>query len=439
MSIYRILTNGPTYLYDVVNSIVINETTKEPLQIAEHLVGGARGYKFTETQCIRILLGTKCNYDCSYCSQGFSKEDSIRITAKDINNFLGNLDKIITPSIKNIEFWGGEPLVYIKYLYKLVPAIRKQYPEIRLSMISNGSLFTKEVADFCIENLLIISFSHDAYAQTFTRGDDFLASAEMRKLIIDYYARLNKKITEVTGSTIRNGGINCILSKNLNDPVKANTWFQEIFEGKAPTIFCELIMPAGSGQDNSNVLMNQQELEELAKNVYKAGMQEPGEYPYSIMEAGLRWLKDIHNKSNLFAMKSWCGMPEERTKVIDLKFNVFTCQNYVRPEDARGNALERNLKPAQTIAFQNRLCCTNCPLAMICRGSCPQMTSNAFAISCWHRFYYSMGIFAAAFRRITGYKPLRIEGNMILPQQELISSKKEQYKFLQYFDIPQFD
>lgn len=99
---------------------------------------------------LKISLGLSCNYSCEYCSQRFVPH-SDETNKKDIQPFMDGLDNWVKEPPEVIEFWGGEPLVYIKTLVPLAEALRKKYPDTVFVMITNGSLLNPELNDWLVE------------------------------------------------------------------------------------------------------------------------------------------------------------------------------------------------------------------------------------------------------------------------------------------------
>ena len=61
---------------------------------------------------LKISLGLSCNYECNYCSQRFVPHAE-STNPEDVENFLQQLTTSLSHAPERIEFWGGEPLVYI--------------------------------------------------------------------------------------------------------------------------------------------------------------------------------------------------------------------------------------------------------------------------------------------------------------------------------------
>ena len=74
----------------------------------------------------------KCNENCKFCYRKISNDNSLENNIKIFNN-ISNI------KINKITFAGGEPLLYDK-LFDLVDYIKKNNPDITLSITTNGKI-----------------------------------------------------------------------------------------------------------------------------------------------------------------------------------------------------------------------------------------------------------------------------------------------------------
>mgnify|MGYP006293450337 CR=1 FL=1 len=140
--------------------------------------------KSRKVRLVKIQLGLSCNYACSYCSQRFVERPP-ETNKKDIDNFMAlfnNMEFDEETGLK-IEFWGGEPFVYWKTLKPLAEAIQEKFSDWknppRFSVITNGSILTKEICAWLMYMGFSVGMSHDGPGQ-FVRGPDPLEDEEER-------------------------------------------------------------------------------------------------------------------------------------------------------------------------------------------------------------------------------------------------------------------
>ncbi|NBS40798.1 MAG: Fe-S oxidoreductase, partial [Betaproteobacteria bacterium] len=136
-----------------------------------------------------------CNYECEYCSQRFVPRVA-ETNPTEVHAFVAGLDGWVTMPPERIEFWGGEPLVYIKTLRPLAHALRRKYPAAGFSVITNGSLLNADINQWLDDMGFSVGISHDGPGQH-VRGPDPLDDPEKRAAILDLYRRLapNRRVS----------------------------------------------------------------------------------------------------------------------------------------------------------------------------------------------------------------------------------------------------
>lgn len=95
---------------------------------------------------LRIIIGEDCNLNCSYCTtektnRSFNKIDELIVFIK----------RLVFKNI-TLEFMGGESLLYIKNILKIILEIEKIIPRFYIKIITNGGLLIKKH----IQNVLSI-------------------------------------------------------------------------------------------------------------------------------------------------------------------------------------------------------------------------------------------------------------------------------------------
>ena len=98
------------------------------------------GRKSSAPATLKIQLGLRCNYSCSYCNQASHVGSEAVTKTSEADVFLAGLGRWLTGAPKRIEFWGGEPFLYFAKLKRLVPDLHARFPEAELIIVTNGSL-----------------------------------------------------------------------------------------------------------------------------------------------------------------------------------------------------------------------------------------------------------------------------------------------------------
>lgn len=113
---------------------------------------------------LNLMLGTACNKKCAYCMQPRHGSNG----KIDINLFINKLLSYIMAhhpnGLQTIEYWGGEPLLYLEYIKAIQNAIvdanicLNRNPRI----VTNGTLISSEFIDFCNQHNILVNLSwHD--------------------------------------------------------------------------------------------------------------------------------------------------------------------------------------------------------------------------------------------------------------------------------------
>lgn len=106
-------------------------------------------------QILALEITEDCNYGCKYCFEGNNCQ--VSKTSLDFNLACKAIDKL--PNKSQLRFFGGEPLLQFNLIKKIV----KRYPNHTYSIVTNGSLLTKEIARFLSENNFSVGLSYDGY------------------------------------------------------------------------------------------------------------------------------------------------------------------------------------------------------------------------------------------------------------------------------------
>ncbi len=106
-----------------------------------------------------LAVSESCNFRCKYCRQ--KKTSTIEnMSIVEIKNAIDIFYKVAkTP--KSIVFFGGEPLLNFEGIKYAINYVRSFDDMIPFSMVINGSLCTKEIADFLSANKVDVIVSLD--------------------------------------------------------------------------------------------------------------------------------------------------------------------------------------------------------------------------------------------------------------------------------------
>jgi uncharacterized protein len=366
----------------------------------------SRKTRFPRT--IKIQLGLKCNYTCTYCNQRSQPHDG-DANLKAVERFLSKFPEWfeLDDPIK-IEFWGGEPLVYWKTLKPLAEGIRKIAPTASFSLITNGSLLDKEKVDWLFEVGFNIAISHDGPSHFVTRGPDPLKDPECRRWIRYAHDRLSSE------SRI---GFNCVLSSKNITLFPVRRYIAEQLGVPISSINLsteEILLPYDKGGLSLSVL-DENLTKRLIHTVFFEAITGRTNGMASVEGKITEFLKSLSQGRPVQTLGQKCGMDRDDNIAIDLNGNVLTCQNTSAKGKHRIGHLDQfdKIKLDTAHHWSTRSECPKCPLIQLCQGACLFLEDELWSQACDNSFAYNLGVLAASFFRITGQVLIEVKGQDI--------------------------
>lgn len=114
--------------------------------------------------CQVVLRYTKrCNLSCSYCYAHSDLEPPTSMSDDTVLHILHKLGNAYPETTINLSFHGGEPLLMYRELALLAKKIRKASKNIHFYIQTNGTLVTKEVAQFLKDEDFNVGISLDGF------------------------------------------------------------------------------------------------------------------------------------------------------------------------------------------------------------------------------------------------------------------------------------
>lgn len=405
--------------YNNSTSELINDETGRPIvstllavpdgQAAFALSVDAPAAKTTPKK-LKISLGLSCNYECEYCSQRFVPRAD-ETNPGEVESFVTGLDAWVKEEPEQIEFWGGEPFVYIKTMRPLVERLRVKYPNAAFQVITNGSLLTPEINQWLDDMGFQVGLSHDGPGQ-WVRGPDPLEDAEKKAAILDLWARLGPK-----------GRMSFNAMLNRNNPSRAE--IQKFFVELTGDPFVPIGEGAFVDAYDEGGLANSLQPDEMAafRNLSFHEIRTGQAANFSaVRDRVANFVNSIRvgRRSDILGQK--CGMDRPDNIAVDLRGNVVTCQNVSAASVAPNGQSHKighvsdlaNVKLNTATHWSKREECPNCPVLQICKGSCMFLEGDLWETSCDNAFSDALPVFAAGIEFLTGCVPIHIEG----PQRE---------------------
>jgi uncharacterized protein len=337
---------------------------------------GFSNKKSNKPRILKIILGQKCNYSCSYCLQDPLSEQ------KTIGYDMTILDSIDFSDIKKIELWGGEPFIYWSYIKKVVTKLAR--PGLQWSMVNNGSLLSEKHIEFFqsfSDNTFRLPVSHDGPKHLLLRGEDIKA-------------RLVPLFKMIEGTNVAMS-FSAVLTNQNWDIMRIHDYFMKFFKDNDLTPQGFSVTLGTAYDDNTqfviqgdNIQKHHESMKEFLTLAFKEWKDRTGE----ILSNNVFVEKD-NPKSVLgyidYIQKPYkdnytkCGMDIEEVMTIDLLGNIKLCQNtgddyILGTVDNIDNA---TLEGTKHDFHVDR--CSTCEVQALCQSNCPLIVDDTlFDMNC---------------------------------------------------------
>jgi len=369
-------------------------------------------YKTKDFIKLKISFGLKCNFSCEYCSQRFVPETE-EDKNFDLNLFL---DKIIstfnfgeTGKGKSIEYWGGEPLIYWNKIVPIAEYLKEKYPDLEMSIITNGSLITKEKADWLHKMNFHVGISHDGPGQK-VRGPNPFDVEKTKEAILYLYSLLNPN---------RNISFNSMLNNRNTSRAKIQEYFINLTGDEHVQIgeggFIDAYDMGGYGMS-----LEKKQFKDFSFNSFKEIRQNLCVNFIGVRTKIVHFLKTLQNGKHSKTISQKCGMDKEYNIVVDLNGDVLTCQNVSSVSNAPNGESHKigniedfdNIKLNTATHWSHREKCSSCPVLQLCQGSCMFLEGPLWEASCNNAYYDNIPYFCSVIEHLTNCIPIYIEGDL---------------------------
>jgi len=171
---FRVKDTGVEFLYNNKDNTIYDKNfTRLPIQkLHTHTLEGSWSKtKLDKPKHIRISLGQKCNYKCSYCMQ----EDLAgmhEIENANIEKFLSSITKLDLSELERVELWGGEVFMYWNIVKEIMGTKELDKEGLIWYVPTNGSMLAEKHVDFFdgLKSTIQFGISHDGPKQEEVRG-----------------------------------------------------------------------------------------------------------------------------------------------------------------------------------------------------------------------------------------------------------------------------
>jgi uncharacterized protein len=373
---------------------------------AERVAPECPGWKSAQVHTLKIQLGLRCNYSCSYCNQSSAVQEATVSRTADADAFLESLDHWLQAAPERIEFWGGEPLVYFAKLKRLVPSLRARFPRAVLFMVSNGSLVDEEVLEFIERWDLHVAISHDGPGQHLRGPDPFedpTLAESLRKLSRRRKGRMS---------------FHAVLTPSNSDIVATRNWFVQRLGDESVTLDTEGVVSvyddaslAGAGHWNAR------DYERLRAGIVSGFSSGVALRYRAIQDKARDFIRSLQAGRPSSALWQKCGMDQPNQIAVDLQGNVLTCQNTGAGGKHRiGHVEEMDQVELSTAThWSHRESCRFCPVVQLCKGGCMYLEGEHFAQTCENEYHFNLAILEGVLQQVCGLRLTGIKGDIRRP------------------------
>lgn len=362
----------------------------------------------TSPRILKISLGLSCNYACEYCSQRFVARND-ETNPEDVTAFMDSLDSWVLSPPEAIEFWGGEPLVYIKTMRPLAEALREKYPQARFSVITNGSLLNADLNQWLDDMGFAVAVSHDGPGQH-VRGPDPLADPPTRKAILELYQRLAPQ---------GRFSFNAMVNRSNQSRAAIQAFFTEL-TGDPKVMIGEGGFVDAYDAGGEALSLRSDEFHSFRRQSFQDIRQGKSARIASVRDRMMSFVNSIRFNRPASSLGQKCGMDKSDSIAVDLKGNVLTCQNVSARSTAPNGESHRigHVNELASVALRTsthwskRPECPQCPVLQICKGACMFLEGPLWEASCNNAYSDALPIFAAGIEFLTGLVPIYIEGDL---------------------------
>lgn len=354
---------------------------------------------------IRISIGRKCNFSCTYCSQHMCNADDPE--GMNAENLVRELIRITRGEISVVQLWGGEPLLYFARIQELYTQFEKQMPNHLpdFHITTNGSLLWGEKIDWLLEKCFSISVSWDGHGQ-YLRGPEIFENTQIVAAFRRLYAAQPGRVA-----------LSPVLTNSSWDYATLLKKIETII-GPSTISLCESRCLTIVDDQSRRVAIADGTLPLFAQKMYDFLLTHPHAEQHLALFANTvtRFIRTLGTEETPHGTRCFVGKPN--TLTVDMAGNILTCQNFnatAVDESGEPHCLghitalpELHANIPRPMAVLSRLVerqqkkCQHCVVFAICKGGCPYSPAEYDDINCKCYYHQFLPVFGLALYKLTG-------------------------------------
>lgn len=319
-----------------------------------------------------LMMGHGCNFRCKYCLQHPLVHSCVGTEVSDtLIDFIKDRARE-NPSPLQLQFFGGEPLVYFSTIQEIVEKCRPVRDKLYFSTITNGSLLSEEMVDFFNDNGFNVTVSWDGRHSDVTRGQDVFADPAFK-------ARFMR---------LKCAGLSGVVSsysypwEMCEDFSRVDAEYLAANGYRLNGLNFDLIMDTGLTENRELLDMDYERVTADAVKMCREYAKYMDGLPHEntariIVQSCINAAANSVNTEMTF-WRCCCGNGYS-TLNADMQGNLYYCHNssesYGRVTDPLWKLLRKVI--ARDPTRLNEAECSKCPVQAVCANGCPLITKQA--------------------------------------------------------------
>lgn len=366
-------------------------------------------FKYNLAKNVKIQLGLNCNYHCIYCSQSpLTKTLAQKHIELDKLYDMIRKSPINWDNVHMVEYWGGEPLVYWKYIVPLTEfLVNEMHYKGMFHITTNASLFTQQVYDFCVKYKFDILFSHDGVNhKQFRNADDWLDHDDIVERVRKYH-QLFPQYTRIGLVYAPFGDLD--IFKSL-----------ELFYNKLGADF-DVMFHSGIRLESSSkhllAYYTPENVEKAVDYMFKANTLPPNHKYYGMLSGNRDHMQrdmSVFILQRLVASyNSKCPTINKHVFAFNLNGECITCHQNTVGWHSHGTIDQLN-DPTKCYmtnmrSIHHQVECDQCPYLQVCGSKCPLYDFNDQIIECRSTQWRVKAHFQVVWYYLFNERPIKFE------------------------------
>jgi len=331
---------------------------------------------------LQLVISQSCNLSCVYCYMENNQSNARKLLMGREQAFQA-VDHLTERSGRRhnlqVTFFGGEPLLNFRRIKEVVQyckeAEQKYNREFVFELITNGTLLDGKIADFVIENDMLLFVSLDGWRQMHNKQRPSISGKDYHERILSNAKRMDREYKKRKSKhTVK---VRANLTPEFCDVEAVINFFQS---HGFTTIGISAIqdLPYSEGKTPGALSKEQmKELEETSNEMLMEGFKHfkqgkrAGPYITKMLHKMVSSLSQYHSTIGIR-----CGVGRN-TNAVDVDGNIYPCHRYVNMKKYILGHTETGMDEEKTKAYYRQLIesarrtCSKCWIRHFCAGGCP--------------------------------------------------------------------